>query len=322
VNGDWRPGICLADLSARARMMREIRHFFEQREVMEVDTPSLSAYPAIDANIEPVTVLRRRTGKTQYLITSPEFHMKRLLCAGAGSIFQLCHAFREDEVGRLHNPEFTILEWYRVGWDHRQLMMEVDQLVGDLLGTRPAEYVAYRSLFEHWFGIDPLTMSVADFRGCCERWGLSPPSDLELSAARRDDRLNFLMGAFIEPRLGADRPVFVTDFPATQAALARIHPEDSRLCLRFELFFQGMELANGFMELADPALQVDRFAGENAVRNRSGRSVLPVDLRLIEALRNGLPDCAGVALGVDRVLMLRLNRSSIDEVLCFAGTRA
>ncbi len=239
--------------------------------------------------------------------------MKRLLAAGSGDIFQVAHAFRQGERGPRHNPEFTLLEWYRTGFDHHRLMEEVAELVNELLGAAlPVEKVAYRALFRDRFGWDPLEAEVEEMAATAAGLGLEAEG-LET----RDQWLDLLMGLALEPGLGRGCLTFVHDYPASQASLARLCPADSRLACRFELYLEGMELANGFHELTDADEQLVRFEADNRVRQARGQEPLPVDHRLIEALRRGLPDCAGVALGLDRLLMLKRRAGAIDEVLSF-----
>jgi len=304
-------------LEARAGLLDGVRRFFRARGVLEVETPILSAAAGTDPALEPFVTRYlgpgASGGQCLYLQTSPEFPMKRLLAAGSGDIFQVAHAFRQGERGPRHNPEFTLLEWYRTGFDHHRLMEEVAELVNELLGAAlPVEKVAYRALFRDRFGWDPLEAEVEEMAATAAGLGLEAEG-LET----RDQWLDLLMGLALEPGLGRGRLTFVHDYPASQASLARLCPADSRLACRFELYLEGMELANGFHELTDADEQLARFEADNRVRLARGQEPLPVDQRLIEALRRGLPDCAGVALGLDRLLMLKLQASAIDEVLSF-----
>ena len=304
-------------LEARAGLLDGVRRFFRARGVLEVETPILSAAAGTDPALEPFVTRYLGPGapggQPLYLQTSPEFPMKRLLAAGSGDIFQVAHAFRQGERGPRHNPEFTLLEWYRTGFDHHRLMEEVAELVQELLGAAlPVEKVAYCTLFHDRFGWDPLEVEVEEMAATADGLGLEAEG-LET----RDQWLDLLMGLALEPGLGRGRLTFVHDYPASQASLARLCPADSRLACRFELYLEGMELANGFHELTDADEQLARFEADNRVRLARSQEPLPVDHRLIEALRRGLPDCAGVALGLDRLLMLKLQAGAIDEVLSF-----
>jgi lysyl-tRNA synthetase class 2 len=294
-------------LRARSLFYQQIRAFFSQRDVLEVDTPILAAAPVTDPNIEPMQTIEGR-----WLHTSPEYAMKRLLCAGSGDIWQLCKVFRAGEAGGKHNPEFSMLEWYRVGWDHHQLMDEVRDLVCVLFQPRwqniPEMRLSYAQAFTQYAGLDVHHVhdDVLHAKGI-ELAG----QDLELN---RDGWLDIIMSHLIEPSLPTNTLVFIDAFPASQAALAKItHDEnDIAVAQRFELFFNGTELANGYHELTDAAEQRRRF--NNDARVAGGRKV---DERLLEALESGLPECAGVAMGIDRLLMHRTGATCISEVLAF-----
>lgn len=326
----WRPSSSLAVLRRRARMYADIRAFFQARAVLEVDTPVMSAAATSDPHIESFSVLYAGPGGAQrrYLHTSPEFPMKRLLAAGSGAIYQLCKVFRQGEAGRRHQPEFTLLEWYRPGMDHFELMGEVEVLVRDLLPERvlgPAVQFSYAEAFHRYVGIDPHTATPGTLAACARGHGLS------IGATDRDDGedwdrdtwLELLQSVVLEPSLPVDQLVFIHAFPASQAALARLVPGEPRVAARFELYLNGMELANGFHELGDSAEQRWRFEVDQQRREAAGQSVPPLDEALLSALaEGGLPDCAGVALGVDRLLMLAVGAASIEEVVAFPFARA
>ena len=316
---DWRPCASRARLARRAELMARVREFFAARGVLEVDTPLLVNAPVSDVHIHSATVRLAQDAPSFFLHTSPEYAMKRLLAAGCGDIFQVCHVVRGFESGRLHNPEFTLVEWYRVGFSLEQLMDEVDELVRALLGAagtqRHAERLTYREAFLRELSLDPLSASAAQLAQAAAPLGLT-------AAAGRDELLELLMGARVGPRLGQGALTFVHGYPASQAALARLDPADPRTARRFELYCDGIELANGFHELASALEQRARFAADNAERARLGLPVQPLDERLLAALAAGLPDCAGVALGFDRTLMLAAQAACIDEVLPFPTHRA
>jgi lysyl-tRNA synthetase class 2 len=311
----WRPSATLETLRARAQLLARVREFFAQRGVLEVDTPILSAHATVDVHIDSL-----RTTEARWLQTSPEFPMKRLLAAGAGPIYQLCHVFRAGDEGRVHNPEFLMLEWYRPGWDHQRLMDEVAALL-EALGAPPvaARRLTYREAWTTHAGIDPFAASDAELADAL-RARAEPPAD----SARldRDGWLDFGMGLVVGPQLGRDAPCFVHEFPASQAALARVRPGSPPLAERFELFWQGLELANGFHELADAREQLRRFQADQARRLAAGKVAPPFDANLIAALEAGLPDCAGVALGVDRLLMLLLGLPDVASTMAFDWSRA
>lgn len=314
----WRPGASLETLKARAELYASIRAFFSRRAVLEVDTPVLSAHATVDRHIDSFAV-----PGGGWLQTSPEFAMKRLLCAGAGAIFQIAPVFRCEERGRHHNPEFRLLEWYRPGWDHRRLMDEVQELLHHLgIGPgRRAQRLTYREAFLLHAGLDPFSTSVPELRACAVA-GAVPVIGLGEREQDRDAWLDLWMSHRVGPQLGRDAPVFLYDFPASQAALARVRHDDPPVAERFELFWQGVELANGFHELADADEQRRRFEADQAWRQSQGKAIPPFDEHLIQALHAGLPDCAGVALGLDRLLMLSLGLPDVAAAMAFDTARA
>ncbi len=285
---------------------------------MEVCTPILSQAAGTDPSIEPLHTRYTGPGYPQgldlFLQTSPEFAMKRLLAAGSGPIYQIAQVFRDGEYGSRHNPEFTLLEWYRPGLGHHGLMKEVADLVYACLGEEPGvEKISYVALFERTFGWNPLQAQIPQLEDAAKMHGIET-CNLEY----RDQWLDLLMSLVIEPTLGAQGLTFVYDYPASQASLARLSSEDERVASRFELYYRGVELANGFHELTDAAEQRKRFEIENRQRQQHGLAQLPVDENLLEALESGLPDCAGVALGLDRLLMLQQGEVALDDVLTFS----
>ncbi len=285
---------------------------------MEVCTPVLSQAAGTDPSIVPLqtryTGPEYPAGRELFLQTSPEFAMKRLLAAGSGAIYQIAQAFRDGEYGPRHNPEFTLLEWYRPGFDHHDLMREVAELMCVCLGEKLGmEKVSYIELFKRQFGWDPLEATIRKLTDAASAHGLHVDN-----LQYRDQWLDLLMSLVIEPTLGKQGLTFVYDYPASQASLARLHAEDHRLASRFELYYRGVELANGFHELTDAAEQRRRFENDNRQRQRSGLRSLPMDENLLEALQRGLPDCAGVALGVDRLLMLQQGETTLDGILAFS----
>ncbi|PPE72965.1 EF-P lysine aminoacylase GenX [Solimonas fluminis] len=317
---DWTPSADLPTLRARAALLAALRGFFAARGVLEVETPLLSSHATVDRHIDSF-----RTADGRWLQTSPEFAMKRLLCAGSGPIWQVCRVFRREESGRHHNPEFTMLEWYRPGFDHQALMGEVAELVVALAAAlgRPLgdgmERLSYREAFRRHLGLDPFSAGIPQIRAALAATGHDAG---DLGGDDRDIWLDVAMSLAVGPRLGLEAPCFLYDFPASQAALARIRRDDPPVAERFELFWRGTELANGFHELGDAAEQRRRFEAEQAWRREQGREVPPYDRNLVAALAAGLPDCAGVALGLDRLLMLLLGKDSLAEVLAFDSGRA
>ncbi len=322
----WAPSATLDNLRARARLLAAIRRFFAEREVLEVETPLLSQAAATDPHLDSFVTAYQEPGAAQaascYLHTSPEFAMKRLLAAGSGPIYQLCKVFRQGERGRRHNPEFTMLEWYRPHWDHHALMDEVEDLVRSVLPARgalgPTERLSYVEAMRRLAGVHPLEDSIEQLAACAQGHGITMASVL----VERDDWLDLLMSHVVEPRLGEAGLCFIYDYPRSQAALARISPSDPRLAQRFELYLRGVELANGFHELTDAAEQRARFQADLARRRAEGLNVVPMDEHLLAALAFGMPSCAGVALGVDRLCMLRCEAERIDEVISFTFERS
>jgi lysyl-tRNA synthetase class 2 len=318
---NWRPTATLPTLALRAQALAMAREFFAERQVLEVDTPALVRHAVTDVNIHSAQVMLPGHPGPLFLHTSPEYAMKRLLAAGSGDIYQISHVFRGDETSRLHNAEFTLIEWYRCGWGMQQLMHEVAALVCRLLGVAQgaATALSYIQAFQQFAGCDPLTASDDQLRS------LAIEQHLDSALAgrcTRDELLDWLMGAAVGPRLGSEGLCFIHRYPVSQAALARIDPDDPRVALRFELYFHGTELANGFEELADPTEQQARFEADRQERLRRGLPAPDIDQALLDALASGLPPVSGVALGFDRVLMLRAGASAISEVLTFPLDRA
>ena len=318
---DWRPTASREMLEKRAALLARARAFFAARGILEVDTPIVVNAPVTDTHIHSAQVMLENGVETRrfFLHTSPEYAMKRLLAAGSGPIYQICHVVRALERGRLHNAEFTLIEWYREGVSLTALMDEVEELVRELLGSgRPlaSARVSYREAFLDALALDPFTAPPAELADNARRAGFQG------AAADRDELLELLMGTVVGPRLGQGGLTFVYGYPASQAALARLDPDDPRAALRFELYCEGVELANGFHELAAAREQRARFERDVAARRRAGLPVAVIDERLLAALEAGLPDCCGVALGFDRTLMLAAGAERIDEVLPFPTGRA
>lgn len=318
----WRPVASLSVLKKRAVLYSAIRSFFAARGVLEVETPALSHTGATDPHIHSIaaTVIGGGSDTTVYLHTSPEFPMKRLLAAGSGSIYQIAKVFRDGERGRFHHPEFALLEWYRVGFDLHALMDEMDALLAVLLGSEHAARITYQDAMLRNAGIDPHAADLARLRDRAAGLGyrIAPTEDAEL----RDELLDFIFTHAVQEHLGSARPTFVYDYPASQAALARVRPGTVPVAERFEVFIEGLELANGFHELREAEEQERRFLRNNEQRAASGLPVIPLDRLLLDSLRQGLPDCAGVALGLDRLLMILCAANSIDEVLAFPFERS
>ncbi len=319
----WQPSASIPTLLKRAVVVAEIRRFFADRGVPEVETPCMSQATVTDVHLFPFETRFVGPGHAEgtplWLMTSPEYHMKRLLAAGSGPIYQLCRSFRNEEMGRYHNPEFTMLEWYRPCYDMYRLMNEVDDLLQQILETEAAETLSYQQAFQRYLEIDPLSVEKAQLREAAAKLDLNNVADNEED---RDTLLQLLFTFGVEPHIGKERPTFIYHFPATQAALACISQEDHRVAERFEVYFKGVELANGFHELTDAREQQQRFEQDNRNRAARGLPQYPVDTHLLAALEAGLPDCSGVALGVDRLIMLALGAQSLAEVMAFPVDRA
>jgi len=310
---DFLPTASLEMLRRRAALLKQVRQFFEERGFLEVETPLLSHDTVVDRHLDPLPVTlfsdprRPDQGPRLWLQTSPEFAMKRLLAAFAGrgspdhaplAIYQITKAFRGGEAGRLHNPEFTIVEWYRVGDDYAAGMQLLADLAEDVLGRGDAERLTYREAFERHAGVDPLVDSLDDLQ-----------RDLILTQQ-------------VEPHLGNSRPTILHDYPASQSALARIRAGNPPVAERFELYVNGIELANGYYELLDPAVLRDRNRFNNELRAADDKYTLPAESRLLAALDHGLPACSGCALGFDRLVMVATGAKSIQDVLAFPIERA
>lgn len=325
---DWLPSATLDVLRQRARLLAGIRQFFAGRNVLEVETPLLCQAGVTDPHLQAFTTEYRRPGRTDgitlYLQTSPEYAMKRLLAAGYGSIYQITKAFRNEESGRRHNPEFTLLEWYRTGFGVTGLIAEVDALINSLFDTvsplESCEIHEYQTLFAQHTGVDPLTASLTDMQACARRLDL--PEAGSLCGDSIANWLDYLFSERIQPGLGQGRLSFVQGYPACLPSLARTRLADRRVVERVEVFLAGMELGNGYHELADAAEQQVRFEAALDERRRLGLPRPPLDYRLLAALEHGLPDCAGMAIGLDRLLMARLSLGTLDETLCFPIARA
>jgi lysyl-tRNA synthetase class 2 len=318
---DWQPTASIAVLRQRAAMLARVRAHFAATGALEVETPILVRAAVTDVHLESLSVQDADANVTGYLHTSPEYAMKRLLAAGAPDIYQIAHVFREGERGRRHNPEFTLVEWYRLGIDHHALMADVERLLRDALEpyvpVARTEKVTYVEAFQRTLGIDPLECTTEHIRSAIAAHGSSIPESMD--SATRDDLLDLAMGTLVADGFAGDRITFLHDFPASQAALAQVR---GAVASRFEAFWGPLELANGFHELGDGGEQRRRFEQDLAERRTRGRPVRATDERFLAALASGLPPCAGVALGFDRVVMVAAGAPSIDDVMAFPFERA
>ena len=318
---DWRPSATPATLRRRAGLLRAMRGFFEARNLLEVETPLAVRHAVTDPQLAS---FRLDTTPPRYLQTSPEYAMKRLLAAGSGDIWQLARVLRDDERSRLHNPEFTLLEWYRLGFDLQRIGAETCALINTLLqaggaATRPVESLSYRDGFVRILQLDPFATATDALRARAVQEGLATGSARQ---ATRDELLDFLVAVRVGPSLGAGHLTLLHHYPASQAALARLDPAEPQTALRFEVYADGIELANGFVELGSSDEQRARFKADLAERKRRALPLPDIDEPLLAALAQGLPACAGVAVGFDRVAMLALGAGHIDEVLAFSWEKA
>ncbi|MFI8751012.1 EF-P lysine aminoacylase EpmA [Vreelandella lionensis] len=322
MTANWQPTASMETLRERARLLAAVRGFFAERDVWEVETPVLGQGGSTDVHLVSLAALAR-TEKGQrklWLQTSPEFHMKRLLAAGSGPIFQLARSFRDGEVGSRHNIEFTMLEWYRPGYTLAQLIEETTALVMQVLLNSPGPVVhyRYRELFHTHLEVDPFTTSLETLRALAAERANMPTS--ALADDGRDTCLDLLMSLVIEPHLGQQELSVVVDYPASQAALARRHQDADGewVASRFELYLNGVELANGYDELTDAEEQRRRFNDDNEERRRLGLPAVDVDEHLLAALTHGMPAASGVALGIDRLIQQALNKARLEDVLSFS----
>ena len=322
----WQPTASINNLLKRAKIISQVRQFFADRCILEVETPTLSQYAVTDVHLSSFHTLFLKPGETDEhqgqkmsLITSPEYHMKRLLAAGSGPIYQICKCFRNhEEVSRYHNPEFTMLEWYRIQFDMMQMINEVDDLLQNILDCEPVERISYQKAFQRHLNIDPLEADHATLVEAIKQLNI----ELNTDDYDRDTLLQCLFSFGVEPHIGQERPIAVYNFPASQAALAAISSEDHRVASRFEFYYKGIELANGFKELTNPQEQKMRFEQNNIDRANQNLPPQNIDIELIAAMESGLPDCAGVAVGLDRLIMLALDAMNLDDVISFTFDRA
>ena len=312
----WKPRASIDLLRQRARLYQTLREFFYARNVLEVETPLLSEYATVDPHINSLAT--QVMGRPYYLQTSPEFYLKRLLASGSGDIYSLAKVFRQDEKGRRHQPEFTLLEWYRLGWDEHQLMDEVIALLTGCIPKLACRKISYRQLFLDCLGFDPHSISLFDIKKITKEEIAKDTIASHFDADQKDTWLDLLMTHCIEPNI-KNELVAVYDYPASQCALAQLGKNDQQqiIARRFEIYVNGVELANGYFELTDAKEQKKRFEKDCCDRNNNGLVELPYDEAVIEALESGLPSCSGVAMGVDRLLMLMSNADTIGDVIAF-----
>lgn len=317
-NNSWQPTASLKNIQLRADFYQKIRTFFADRHILEVETPLLSQHTVTDLYIDSFNTTYTPNQQTYHLQTSPEYAMKRLLAAGSGPIYQITKAFRDGECGSQHNPEFTMLEWYRPGFDHHDLMNEIDLFFQATMHTNVAEKISYRTLFQTHLNIDPLTCTIETLHLALRKENVP----VDIPSIDHDTALQLLLAHSIEPKLGVAQPTFIFDFPPTQAALAKIRKDKQPVAERFEAYINGKEVANGFHELQNANEQLQRFQQDQTKRAHANKPVPSVDNRLIAALKAGLPSCSGVAIGLDRLLMHLAKMNKINEVITFGWSNA
>ncbi len=320
----WKPVADLKVLRLRAQMLATIRTFFAQKEVLEVETPLLCSATGTDPQLDFFSSFYhcKPKNKEMFLQTSPEFSMKRLLAAGSGSIFQICKAFRNAEIGRFHNPEFSILEWYRVGFSLDQLMDEVVELIIKVKGNpvTSVQKISYKNIFEQVTGLNPLVFCQQSYAEYAIKNGIEDA--VSLCETDHSMWLDFIFSYKIQPSLEEQMLCMVYAYPAIQSSLARINQQNPLVSDRFEVFIKGVEIGNGFFELSDAVEQEQRFDLENKARKTKGLAVIEKDEKFLAALRAGLPDCSGIALGLDRLLMSMADSGSLGDVIAFPFDRA
>lgn len=321
----WKPSASIKDLVQRAKIIENIRLFFKKNKILEVETPILSQFTTTDANLTPFSTSYyspyndNSIKKKLWLATSPEYHMKRLLAAQSGSIYQICHSFRNKEFGRYHNPEFTMLEWYQIDCKMKIFMKEVDHFFQKILNFNKSDQISYQEIFIKYLDIDPLSANSIDILKVFKLLDLEHLISDEID---KNKLIETLFTVKIQPFLGEKNPLFVYHFPAEQASLAFVNENDSRVTERFEIFFKGIELGNGFYELTDYSEHKKRFKKDNKKRFKEHLSQRKIDNYFLNAIRYGLPSCSGIAIGLDRIIMIALKKKSIDQVISFSFNRS
>jgi len=321
---NWQPSASIEAIKIRARMLQSMRAFFAEQNILEVETPVLSKAAITDPNLQSFST--EFLNKKYYFHTSPEFFMKRLLASNSGDIYQICKVFRDDEQGKNHNPEFTMLEWYRLGFDHHQLMDEIERFLQFLfksvncrLDWQPVKRISYQQAFLDVLGVDPLSTDIEELKRITQQCNIDIP--IGMSEQDKNMWLDWLITQAIAPAFLKQGFTFLYDYPISQAALAKTSKTDSRVAHRFEMYFGELELANGFYELTDTKEQRRRFDHENKKRIELKLPVMPIDENLLSAIEAGLPECSGVAIGLDRLLMILLDKDSIEDVIGFSFNR-
>ncbi|QCI25760.1 elongation factor P--(R)-beta-lysine ligase [Buchnera aphidicola (Sitobion avenae)] len=315
---NWKPSASIKNLIKRSKIISNIRLFFSKKNILEVETPILSQSTVTDVNLvsfDTKYISLNNVDKLKlWLITSPEYHMKRLLASESGPIYQICRSFRNKELGRYHNPEFTMIEWYQPFYSMKEFIKEIDEFLQVILKCDRSDKISYQDLFIEFFKIDPLCTNLSELHKISKKLNLDHLTGFETNINKF---IQILFTLNIEPNIGKEKPLFVYYFPSEQASLAAINLKDSRVSERFEIFYKGIELGNGFYELTDPNEQKKRFIKDNAERFSMNLPVQKIDNLFLNALSYGLPPCSGVAMGLDRLIMLILNKKNINDVIAF-----
>jgi lysyl-tRNA synthetase class 2 len=326
-NMNWSATLNWDDAIRRSKLLSKIRYFFEERDIIEVETPLVCQSTVTDVHLDPFITsfnhskeLFNGNSVDMFLQTSPEFCMKRLLASGYQSIYQITKAFRNEAQGRYHNPEFTMLEWYRIGFTQEQLMGEVAELLLEILDCRQPINISYQDVFIRYTSIDPLNTSIGELHQYIASNGKM--SEWLMAESNVDTLLQFILSEFIESNIAQAEPWFIFNFPISQASLAQVDDVNPDTAQRFECYYKGIELANGFCELTDHKEQLTRFVKDNEVRDTYGLERRAIDSKFISALESGIPNCSGVAVGIDRLLMLALDKKNIEDVITFCSDRA
>ncbi|ALD15502.1 lysyl-tRNA synthetase [Buchnera aphidicola (Aphis glycines)] len=320
----WKPSASIKNLIKRAEIINDIRLFFLEKKILEVETPILSQSTVTDINLTPFETNYFFSENTSnklklWLITSPEYHMKRLLAAKSGPIYQICHSFRNQEYGTHHNPEFTMLEWYQISCSMETFIKQIDLFLQKILKSKKSKKISYQEVFIKYLNIDPFSTNVSELHKISKKFNLQYLTELEKNL---HILIEMLFTLVIEPLLAKeDQPIFIYHFPIEQASLAAQNYKDNRIAERFEIFFKGIEIGNGFYELTDYLEHKKRLINDNKNRQKMNLPIRKIDNNFLSAIKHGLPLCSGVAIGIDRLIMIALNKKSINEVISFSFDR-
>ncbi|WP_367670461.1 elongation factor P--(R)-beta-lysine ligase [Sodalis-like secondary symbiont of Drepanosiphum platanoidis] len=317
IDTSWKPTSSIKNLINRAIFIKKIRKFFYKKKYLEVDTPILSKFTVTDAHIKSFKTVFKKLNirKKLYLITSPEYHMKRLIAANSGPIFQICHSFRNGEIGRLHQPEFTMLEWYNPKFGMQELIKESDELLKKIFSYKKIKKISYKNIYIKYLGIDPFKEKIKNLQKKSILLNIEKKTVLSLN---KNELLQLIFSIAIEPNIGKFQPVVVYHFPIEQSLLSKINKKNSKVSNRFEIYFKGIEIANGFQELTNLSEHYKRFNNQNNIRKLLNISTKKIDKYFISALKYGLPSCSGISIGIDRLLMILTKMNNIKDIISFS----